>query len=185
MRKQTSNQDTDRIKKGEARCGRSEKEQSEPQAGNWVDICFSGKVGKGRRGLGQYLKGLFYHVIDGVMINRLLGKVRKGFIQGIDSRPLLCQSQSARCESGPEEEATNFVLSGFMWKCLRIVAGKAEGEPETVRRQNIKNVRRKVSAVPAKETCCSGEGKQQALEFGGQDIAYAGSKEGFQVESVE
>lgn len=46
-------------------------------------------------------------------------------------------------------------------------------------------MRRKVSVVPAKETCCSGEGKQQALEFGGQDIAYAGSKEGFKTESVE
>lgn len=95
MRKQTSNQDTDRIKKGEAWCGRSEKKQSEPWTGNWLDICFSGTVGNGRRGLGQYLKGLFQYVIDEVMIDRLIGKVRKGFIQGIDSRPLLCQRQSA------------------------------------------------------------------------------------------
>ena len=84
------------------------------------------------------MKGFFHHAIDGVMINRLTGKARKGFIQGIDSRPLLYQRQSTRCESGLEEEATNFVLSGCMWKCLRIVAGKAEEEPETVRGQNIK-----------------------------------------------
>ena len=72
------------------------------------------------------MKGFFHHVIDGVMINRLTGKVRKGFIQGIDSRPLLYQRQSTRCESGLEEEATNVVLSGCMWQCLRLAAGKAE-----------------------------------------------------------
>ena len=53
MKKQTSKQDTDGIKKGEAGYGRSKKEQSESWAGNWVDICFSETVRKGRRGLDQ------------------------------------------------------------------------------------------------------------------------------------